>query len=404
MVRDTGDGTFQILAGHRRAAAAEAAGMKVLPCMIRQMSDGEALELLLNENLQREDLKPGDEARLVGAMEDEFGLTVEEIAVRVSRSVRWVKVRQLILDLPAIVMQRVDLPKGDDRHVTLGAVDAMLDVPKELRKDAVQMVLFPELQVYALNERQARENLQELLVRPWRQEQGWNANKDAYVKEVKENLKKAAGKAEVAGLLVATVEWKDRVAALRTGVEPLEVIPREDLYDEAPEGLTWLRLANRHGLAVKVVPVVDDDLDEVNAVARVDGPLLRQAEASREEHGEEPWLRGRCDAARLKAEKQKIAGLVGLTNGEGEPDFVPGEEKQPVAVTVGKDGMRIEQRMEHHAMIDMGKVRLVAMWAIDSVSDPMNAPDFVPKWAKDLAIEGQWMQIDEVCNWIISLK
>jgi len=392
LVRDLEDGVFQILAGHRRAAAAERCGMITLPCVVKRMSDGEALELLLNENLQREDLTPGEEARLIDAMAEEFHLTPEEIAERVSRSVPWVKTRQLLMDLPQEVMDRVNLPKGDDMHVTLGAVEAILEVPDELRKEAVQMVLYPVQEEFSLNERQAREVLRHHLIEPWLAERSWNTNKEGFVKAWKKQLKEEAGKAAVEGLLVAAVEWKDRVAAERTGVDPLWEIPAEEKYPGAPEKLTWMDLARRHGMAVKVVPCTGPESKVV-----VDAGLLRQAEASREEHGEGPWLRAKTQDLKTqdsREEEKKIEGLVGLLEGGSEPGY---EEKEEVKTV-------IEQGMEHHAFIDMGAVRRVALWAVSGNANPMDAPDFVPRWACRLGVEGLWLEIDQITEWVLGLK
>jgi hypothetical protein len=140
----------------------------------------------------------------------------------------------------------------------------------------------------------------------------------------------------------------------------------------------------------------------MHAVARVGGLLLRQAEASREEYGEDPWLR--TEIAADKEAKEKVAGLVAMTQGESDPNYKETDEKVCVAAAEGRDGMNIEQRMEHHAMINMGAVRLLALWAVAPDSDPMNSPDFVPKWAREMAVEGLWKEIDEVVNWVHGLK
>ena len=55
-------------------------------------------------------------------------------------------------------------------------------------------------------------------------------------------------------------------------------------------------------------------------------------------------------------------------------------------------------------MIDFCGVKRVALWAVSEDSDPNTAPEWVPKWAKAMAFEGNWKGIDEVADWVISLR
>ena len=80
------DGGYELVAGERRVRAAEMAGLSRIPAVVRDVSEHERLALALVENLQRADLNPLDEARAFQRLGDEFGLTQEEIAVRVGRS------------------------------------------------------------------------------------------------------------------------------------------------------------------------------------------------------------------------------------------------------------------------------------------------------------------------------
>ncbi len=76
---------YMIISGERRYAAGLAAGLRELPCIEREASDAETLELALVENLQRKDLTPFEEADGLQALADRFALTHEEIARRVSK-------------------------------------------------------------------------------------------------------------------------------------------------------------------------------------------------------------------------------------------------------------------------------------------------------------------------------
>ena len=80
------DSFYEIIAGERRWRAAKAAGLKEVPAVLKEYSKQEAMEISLIENVQRVDLNPIEEALGYKQLIDEFGLTQEEIAVRVAKS------------------------------------------------------------------------------------------------------------------------------------------------------------------------------------------------------------------------------------------------------------------------------------------------------------------------------
>ncbi|MCW6048485.1 ParB/RepB/Spo0J family partition protein, partial [Enterobacter hormaechei subsp. xiangfangensis] len=84
VVRPKGEG-YELVAGERRLRAAEMAGLKEIPVIIRDLTDQEAMEVALVENLQREDLTPLEEARGYQALLG-LGLTQEEVAKRVGKA------------------------------------------------------------------------------------------------------------------------------------------------------------------------------------------------------------------------------------------------------------------------------------------------------------------------------
>ncbi len=85
LVTQTEDG-YRLVAGERRVRAARMAGLDSIPAVVRQLAANEQLELALVENLQREDLGPIEAARAYRQLIDEFGLSQETIAARVSRA------------------------------------------------------------------------------------------------------------------------------------------------------------------------------------------------------------------------------------------------------------------------------------------------------------------------------
>ncbi len=86
IVSPVADGTYTLIAGERRLQAAQKAGFKKVPVILRQASGQEMLELALIENIQRADLNALEEAEAFRALIDEFGLSHDAIATRVGKS------------------------------------------------------------------------------------------------------------------------------------------------------------------------------------------------------------------------------------------------------------------------------------------------------------------------------
>ncbi len=86
LLRPAGDNRYQIIAGERRWRAAAKAGLTTIPAIIREISDAEAFELALIENLQREDLDPLERATAYQQLIDKAGFSVDELATRLGES------------------------------------------------------------------------------------------------------------------------------------------------------------------------------------------------------------------------------------------------------------------------------------------------------------------------------
>jgi ParB family chromosome partitioning protein len=80
------DGRFQIVAGERRYRAAIEAGLDEIPCIVRETSDAETMEIALIENLQRKDLTPFEEADGLKTLADTYSYTHERMAERLGKS------------------------------------------------------------------------------------------------------------------------------------------------------------------------------------------------------------------------------------------------------------------------------------------------------------------------------
>lgn len=107
MVRGVGDGYYQIIAGERRWRAAKEAGLKEVPARIVVADDQRAIEIAMVENLQREDLSPIEEALGYKRLMEQFSLTQDEVAQRVSKSRPSVANSLRLLSLPDEVMAMV---------------------------------------------------------------------------------------------------------------------------------------------------------------------------------------------------------------------------------------------------------------------------------------------------------
>lgn len=81
-----GDDTYSIVAGERRWRAAKLIGVKEIPAIIMNLSDGEILEISLIENIQRQDLNPIEEALAYRKLIDDFNLTQEELSNKIGKS------------------------------------------------------------------------------------------------------------------------------------------------------------------------------------------------------------------------------------------------------------------------------------------------------------------------------
>ncbi|HLK24693.1 MAG TPA: ParB/RepB/Spo0J family partition protein [Caulobacteraceae bacterium] len=98
-------GDYQIVAGERRWRAAQAAGLKSVPVVLRDLDDAQALEIAIIENVQRTDLNPIEEAAGYRALGERFGRTQEEVAETVGRSRSHVANALRLLDLPAPIVE-----------------------------------------------------------------------------------------------------------------------------------------------------------------------------------------------------------------------------------------------------------------------------------------------------------
>jgi ParB family chromosome partitioning protein len=94
------DGGYELVAGERRLRAAKLAGLATVPALVKAMAEQEKLEVALIENIQRENLNPIEEAFAYQRLMEEFGLTQQQVADKISKSRPAVANAVRLLELP----------------------------------------------------------------------------------------------------------------------------------------------------------------------------------------------------------------------------------------------------------------------------------------------------------------
>ena len=116
---------YEIIAGERRWRAAQQAGLRDIPAIVRRIPDEAAIAMALIENIQRENLNPLEEARALERLISEFGLTHQQAAEAVGRSRAAVSNLLRLLELPPEVCERLE-----KRELEMGHARALLGLPQ----------------------------------------------------------------------------------------------------------------------------------------------------------------------------------------------------------------------------------------------------------------------------------
>lgn len=132
LVRSMPDGTYQIVAGERRWRAAKMAGLTEVPVFVKELSDIQAQQIALIENLQRENLNPIEEANGYKELMDRFGMTQEDVARVVGKARSSVANSLRLLSLPPIIAEMVS-----NNELSAGHCKVLLGVKNN--KDMVEL-------------------------------------------------------------------------------------------------------------------------------------------------------------------------------------------------------------------------------------------------------------------------
>lgn len=142
-VRPKPSGGYLIVAGERRWRASRMAGLTEVPVIVRDVTDEQAMELALVENLQREDLDPVEEAAGIRELMTRCDLTQEQAARKLGKSRSALANSLRLLSLPETVLE---LLKGG--FITIGHAKVVLGLPApELQEEAAQMIADNQLNV-----------------------------------------------------------------------------------------------------------------------------------------------------------------------------------------------------------------------------------------------------------------
>lgn len=214
IVRRGDDGRYALVTGERRLLASQRAGRKTIPAVIRDVSDQQAMEMTVVENLQRADLNPMEQAHAYQRLSREFHLTQEQMAERTGKDRTSVANFLRLLKLPELVQQKV--AAGD---LSFGHARALLALPSpEQILSAAQKVMALHLSV------RSTETLVQSLLQPEIRNDAAPTppSQDPNVRDAQEQLRRALG-------LKVTIQDKrgrGRVIIEYAGVDDFDAILR----------------------------------------------------------------------------------------------------------------------------------------------------------------------------------
>lgn len=184
LVTPNKNGTYKIVAGERRWRASKLAGLREIPCIVKEFDEQKVSELALVENLQRDDLNPIEEAEGYKHLMEAFSLTQDEVAKKVGKS------RSAVansLRLNNLCTEVKDMLKED--MLTQGHARALLTLPAE-----TQLMLAEKIVREGLNVRQAEALAQNAASgKPAPAKRAVNPMTQKYYKDLENNLSSRFG-------------------------------------------------------------------------------------------------------------------------------------------------------------------------------------------------------------------
>ena len=204
---------YQLVAGHRRLAAAKMAGLPTIPAIVRDSTDQQRLELSLVENIQRTDLNALERAKGFKQLQEEFDLTHEEIAKKIGKSREYVSNSLRLLNLPEEVKRSLSQGKITEGHARTIA---------GIKNPAAQKALFDEMITNNLSVRQVEQRAREVYVQAHKRKVAF----DPEIKNIAQKLEMFLGKkvqikkSGVGGRLLVEFEDKKNLENLASKILP----------------------------------------------------------------------------------------------------------------------------------------------------------------------------------------
>jgi ParB family transcriptional regulator, chromosome partitioning protein len=185
LVRPQANGRFQLIAGERRWRASELINKETIPAILRQVSDEQAMEITIVENLQRADLNPMEQARAFDRLSREFNMTQEQMGIRTGKDRASIANFLRLLRLPLSVQNHIETGE-----LSIGHAKALLGLPNQAGMEKVaEHVLKLSLSV-----RQTETYVQGIMFpEPRKKEPKPEVVADPNIREVAEKLQRALG-------------------------------------------------------------------------------------------------------------------------------------------------------------------------------------------------------------------
>lgn len=176
---------YHLIAGERRLLASQLAGLERIPAIIRKpANEREKLEMAIVENVQRENLDPIEAARAYSKLQDEFGLTQREVAVRVGKSREVIANTMRLLQLPTTIQEALS------KHQINESQARMLLMLPDIKD---QQALFEDLLKNNLSVRDLRTRIQRIKTKPMEVVDGEMQKVDPEMLALKQELEDALG-------------------------------------------------------------------------------------------------------------------------------------------------------------------------------------------------------------------
>lgn len=190
LVQEAPNGYYSIIAGERRWRAAKKAGLKEIPAIVKRLDEQKLYEISLIENLQREDLNPVEEALGYKKLMDDYSLTQEDVALKLSKSRSGVANSLRLLNLPKDVLKLLETGV-----ISVGHAKVLLSLPNDKAKSELcSMVVEKSLSVREL------ENEVKKYLKPEKEEPKTDLNVKLAYEKIEKNMEGVLGtKVKISG-------------------------------------------------------------------------------------------------------------------------------------------------------------------------------------------------------------